>query len=362
MRIGLHVLGIGTGARPEIIESVARAAEAAGFATLWCGEHVLMVDRPSSRYPYAADGRIAVPADADWLDPLLGLSYAAAVTDSIGLATGVLLLPEHNPVMAAKQAATLDVLSAGRFTLGVGIGWSADEFAALGVPFERRAERTAEYIAAMRRLWADDVASFEGEFAAFGPIRVNPKPVRGRQIPVVIGGNSDAALRRVAAYGDGWYGFNIEIDDVRDRLAMLREQCRRNGRKLSELTVAVAVSGCGLGDIPGLADAGVTELVVLGSPPAEPVAAAVWVDEQARRWGLDPGRPRLTTLPRAVLALAPTFRQPPAHKQAPRAVLALAGTFRQPPAHKQAPRAVLALARTFRQPPARSTLRKPCLP
>jgi probable F420-dependent oxidoreductase len=295
MRIGLHALGIGTGARPEIIESVARAAQAAGFATLWCGEHVVMVDRPSSRYPYSADGRIAVPADADWLDPLLGLSYAAAVTDSIGVATGVLLLPEHNPVVVAKQAATLDVLSEGRLTLGVGIGWSADEFAALGVPFERRAERSAEYIAAMRRLWTEDVASFDGEFAAFGPIRVNPKPVRGGQIPVVIGGNSDAALRRVAAYGDGWYGFNVEIDDVRDRLAVLREQCRRHGRKMSELTVALAVSGCGLGDIPGLADAGVTELVVLGSPPPEPVAAAVWVDEQARRWGLGPDRPRLTS-------------------------------------------------------------------
>jgi probable F420-dependent oxidoreductase len=289
MRIGLHALGIGSGARPEIIESVARAAEAAGFATLWSGEHVVMVDQPSSRYPYSADGRMAVPAQADWLDPLIGLAYAAAVTSSIGVATGVLLLPERNPVLAAKQAATLDVLSAGRLTLGVGIDWSADEFAALGVPFERRAERTTEYIAAMRRLWADDVCSFDGEFTAFGPIRVNPKPVRGGRIPIVLGGNSNAALRRVAECGDGWYGFNIEIDDVRDRLAVLREQCRRHGRKMNELTVAVAVSGCGLGDLPGLAEAGVDELVVLGDPPAEPVAAAVWVD---RRWGLGPARQR----------------------------------------------------------------------
>jgi probable F420-dependent oxidoreductase len=292
MRIGLHTLGIGTGARPKIIESVARAAEAAGFATLWSGEHVVMVDQPSSRYPYSADGRMPVPSQADWLDPMVGLAYAAAVTSRIGVATGVLLLPEHNPVHAAKQAATLDVLSAGRLTLGVGIGWSADEFAALGVPFERRGQRTAEYLTAMRRLWADDVCSFDGEFCTFGPVRVNPKPVRSRRIPVVIGGNSDAALRRAAAHGDGWYGFNVEIDDVRDRLAMLREQCRRHGRKMSELTIAVAASGCGPGDMPGLADAGVTELVVLGSPPADPVSAAVWVDELARRWGLDPSRRR----------------------------------------------------------------------
>ena len=138
MRVGLHALGIGTGARPEVIRAVAVAAEAAGFATLWAGEHVVLVDQPRSRYPYSADGRIAVPVSADWLDPLLGLSFVAAVTTTIGLATGVLLLPEHNPVVAAKQAATLDVLSGGRLTLGIGIGWSAEEFAALGVPFARR--------------------------------------------------------------------------------------------------------------------------------------------------------------------------------------------------------------------------------
>jgi probable F420-dependent oxidoreductase len=292
MRVGLHALGIETGARPEVMEAVARAADTAGFATLWSGEHVVMVDQPVSRYPYSGDGRMAVAAEASWLDPLLSLSYVAAVTRRITLATGVLLLPEHNPVIVAKQAATLDVLSAGRLRLGVGIGWSADEFAAIGVPFARRGERTTEYIQAMRQLWADDVASFDGEFTAFEKVRVNPKPVRGRRIPVVMGGNSDAALGRVAACGDGWYGFNVEIDDVRDRLAMLSEQCRRHGRQMSELTVAVAARGCGPADVPGLAEAGVNELVVLGDPPAEPVSAAVWVDELARRWGVEPARQR----------------------------------------------------------------------
>ena len=113
MRVGLHALGIGAGARPEVIRAVAMAAEAAGFATLWSGEHVVLVDQPRSRYPYSADGQIAVPAAADWLDPLLGLSFIAAITTTIRLATGVLLLPEHNPVVSAKQAATLDVLSGG---------------------------------------------------------------------------------------------------------------------------------------------------------------------------------------------------------------------------------------------------------
>ena len=288
MRIGLHALGIGTGARPEVIRAVAIAAEAAGFATLWSGEHVVMVDEPASRYPYSPDGQIAVPAAADWLDPLLGLSYTAAVTSRIELATGVLLLPEHNPVLAAKQAATLDVLSGGRLTLGVGIGWSAEEFAALGIEFSRRGPRTAEYVAAMRALWADDVASFSGEFVRFDAVRVNPKPVRARRIPVVVGGNSDAALKRVAAFGDGWYGFNLTVDAALERTAALAGHCRQQGRSLDELTVAVALADGSPAALPELAHAGVTEVVVVDSPPAGPGDAAAWVTNLAARWNAGP--------------------------------------------------------------------------
>jgi len=284
VRVGLHALGIGTGARPEVIRAVAQAADAHGFATLWAGEHVVLVDSPASRYPYSADGQIAVPADADWLDPLLTLSYAAAVTSRIGLATGILLLPEHNPVLAAKQAATLDVLSGGRLTLGVGIGWSSEEFAALGVPFARRGQRAAEYVAAMRELWSQDVASFHGEFAHFDGIRVNPKPARGRRIPVVVGGNSDAALGRVAAFGDGWYGFNLPAATVAERVSALAGQCQRLGRELSELSIAVALSDGTPAVLPSLAAAGVTELVVVGSPPADPGRAGAWVAGLAARW------------------------------------------------------------------------------
>ena len=287
MRVGLHALGIGTGARPEVIRAVAVAAEAAGFATLWVGEHVVLVDQFGSRYPYSKDGRIAVPASADWLDPLLALSFAAAMTSTIGLATGVLLLPEHNPVICAKQAATLDVLSGGRFTLGVGIGWSAEEFAALGVPFAGRGRRTAEYVAVMRLLWSDDVASFSGEFTAFESVRVNPKPVRGRRIPVVVGGNSDAALARVAAFGDGWYGFNVPAETVAERVAALAQQCERHERSLRDVTVAVAVADGTPAMLPALAEIGVTDFVVVSAPPPGPAAAA-WVHELADRWGVTP--------------------------------------------------------------------------
>src|SRR5580692_8762823 len=121
MRLGLHALGIGAGADRVVIDAVASAADSCGFATLWAGEHVVMVDRSASRYPYAADGQIAVPADADWLDPMIALTVAAGATGSIRLATGVLLLPEHNPVILAKTAASLDVVSQGRLSLGIGV-------------------------------------------------------------------------------------------------------------------------------------------------------------------------------------------------------------------------------------------------
>src|SRR5205807_8015736 len=139
------------------------------------------------------------------------------------------------------QAASLDVLSGGRLMLGVGVGWSREEFAALGVPFEGRGGRTAEYVAAMRVLWRDDLASFAGEYVTYDSVRVNPKPIN-RRIPIVVGGNSDAALRRVAAWGDGWYGFNLSgIEALRERIAVLRELCAENGREIGELHLAVSL-------------------------------------------------------------------------------------------------------------------------
>ncbi|OBA86265.1 LLM class F420-dependent oxidoreductase [Mycobacteriaceae bacterium 1482268.1] len=284
MRLGLHALGIGNGSRRPVIDAVAAAADEAGFATLWSGEHVVMVDESQSRYPYSADGRIAVPAEADWIDPLIGLSFAAAATASIRIATGVLLLPEHNPVLVAKQAATVDTLSGGRLTLGVGIGWSREEFDALGVPFERRGARTAEYVDAIRTLWRDDVATFDGEFVRFDAVRVNPKPVH-RRIPIVLGGNSDAALRRVAAWGDGWYGFNLEsVDAVAERVAVLHRLCRERGRDPAQLRLAVALRDLTPRDAAQLATLGVDELVLVESPPEDARVAADWVGALADHW------------------------------------------------------------------------------
>lgn len=285
MQLGLHALGIGSGAVRTVIDAVATTAERHGFATLWAGEHVVMVDDSESRYPYSDSGVIAVPAEADWLDPVIALSFAAAATSRIRLATGVLLLPEHNPVIVAKQAASLDRLSGGRLTLGVGVGWSREEFEALGVPFERRGARTAEYVAAMRTLWRADVASFDGEFVGFDSIRVNPKPVAGPGIPIVVGGNSDAALRRVAAWGDGWYGFNLDgIGEVRDRINRLEKLCTESGRDRAGLRLAVALAAPRVDDVGALAELGVDELVLVEAPPDSADAVPEWISALADEW------------------------------------------------------------------------------
>ena len=284
MQVGLHALGIGSGARRDIIDAVAPGAEAAGIATLWAGEHVVMVDDAQSRYPYSPDGRIAVPAEADWLDPLVALSFAAAATSRIRLATGILLLAEHHPVLLAKQVASIDALCGGRLSLGIGTGWSAEEFAALGVPFAGRGQRVDEYISVLRTLWRDDVASFSGQHVSFDRIRVNPKPAHDRRVPIVIGGNGDAALRRAARSGDGWYGFYLDTDETLERLATLRRFCEERQRDPAEVRTAVAPLEPDPSDRRRLEAAGLDEVVLVASPPDQPSAVEGWMRTVTKGW------------------------------------------------------------------------------
>jgi probable F420-dependent oxidoreductase len=285
MHVGLHALGIGTGATREVIDAVASAADRSGFATLWVGEHVISAQTSASRYPYSASGRIAVPPDAAWNDPMITLSFAAAASTTIRLATGILLLAEHNPVIVAKQTATLDQLSHGRLQLGVGIGWSREEFDALGIPFARRAQRTKEYIEAMRALWRNDIASFHGEFAHFDNVRVNPRPTNGDEIPIILGGNTDSALRLIASCGDGWYGFNLEsAEAVRERMAFLRTCCREAGRDIGQLRCAVSLQDPQPADLATLHEIGIDELVLVDTPPGDFRLAGDWVEALASVW------------------------------------------------------------------------------
>src|SRR5204862_2941829 len=163
MKIGFFAVGIGATVEPAVLREVAIAAERLGFATLWAPEHVVLVEEYASKYPYSS-GQFPGPPDLPIADPFTTLAYAAACTSTIRLGTGICLVPEHNPLVLAKTAATLDRLSGGRFILGAGVGWLAEEFQALGISFDRRAQRTREYIDVMRKLWAQRSSSHQGEF------------------------------------------------------------------------------------------------------------------------------------------------------------------------------------------------------
>jgi probable F420-dependent oxidoreductase len=286
MKVGLFALGIGTGARPESILKTAAEAERRGLSTLWVGEHVVLFDRQDSKYPYSASGEFPLPGGADWLDPFITLTFAAAVTKTIRLATGICLVPEHNPVVLAKEVASLDRLSGGRFALGVGIGWSAEEFAALGIPFERRAQRTREYIEVMRLLWSVDVTSFHGEFVNFDAAMSFPKPVQGVKLPIIFGGESGPALKRTADIGNGWFGFNVGPEDAAPLADKLRAMLKANGRDPSEVEIIACpyTKKITAGDLKKYAAAGVDELVILSSPPEDESQIGGWMERIAQEW------------------------------------------------------------------------------
>src|SRR5947209_10860467 len=166
MKVGFFSVGIGPTTEPKLLKIVAILAERLGFATLWAPEHVVLVNQYASKYPYSS-GEFPGPPEIPIADPFTTLAYAAACTSTIRLGTGICLVPEHNPLVLAKTAATLDRLSGGRFILGAGVGWLAEEFQALGIPFERRAARTREYIDVMRKLWTEPASSHTGQFVNF---------------------------------------------------------------------------------------------------------------------------------------------------------------------------------------------------
>ena len=286
LRIGLFTLGLGAAAHPDVLRAVAEAAERAGVATLWAAEHVVLFDRYDSAYPYSPTGAFPLGAEADWLDPFAALTVAAAVTSRIRLATGICLVPEHNPLILAKQVASLDRLSRGRFALGVGVGWSAEEFRALGVPFEHRARRTREYVEVMRKLWGPGVASHAGEYVRFEAAGSFPKPHQGARVPVIFGGESEAALRRVAEYGDGWYGFDVDPAAAAARIARLTALLAERGRapKDVELIVSPYTRRIGRDDLARYRDVGVSEVVLLANMPSDAAGAAARVEQFARDW------------------------------------------------------------------------------
>jgi probable F420-dependent oxidoreductase len=261
MKIGV-ISGFGTGATPELIAATGRMVEERGFHSLWVPEHVLFFPEYSSRYPYSADGKI--PGNPDGvLEPFVALTFLAAHTQRIRLGTGICLVPQRSPVYTAKQVADADFLSNGRVDFGVGIGWLREEFEALGVPWPERGKRTRECLAVMKTLWCDAVSRYQGEFYTLPACLQNPKPVQKPHPPIHFGGESEAALRRVADLGQGWYGFNLAPEALKERLARLETLLAQAGRSRRDVTVTVSPPrGLDPRALPRYRELGVDQLVV----------------------------------------------------------------------------------------------------
>ena len=263
MRLGLVHVNMGLLSQPDALAEAAQAAEAAGFDSVWAGEHVVL---PDPQVPPSPMG----PQDPA-LDPLLALAWAGARTTTIRLATGIVILPQRNPLVLAKQVASLDVLSGGRVMLGVGAGYLEPEFRAVGANFADRGAVTDEYLDAMHALWYDRHPAYHGRFADFAGVDAYPRPVQ-RPIPLIVGGHTGPAYRRAVARAHGWYGYALTPRQAATSVAGLAAAAGRVQRpaELGELEISVTPRGQ---VTPGLAAefarAGVHRLVLLAPPTAD---------------------------------------------------------------------------------------------
>lgn len=226
MKFGLLFANVMTFAERDGLVELAQSAEAAGFESLWTVEHVIYPDGYVSEYPYDKSGKMAMAANSNLPDPLIWLTWVAASTTTLRLATGILILPQRNPFVLAKEVATLDALSGGRVELGIGVGWLKEEFAALGIPWEARGARTDEIIAVMRALWDGDHAEHHGDIWDFTGVSSNPKPANGR-VPIHIGGHTRKAAERAGRLGDGFVPGTGELGDLID---IMRQTAADAGR------------------------------------------------------------------------------------------------------------------------------------
>jgi len=266
MEFGIMFANTGYGSSPEGAKAVVQAAEAGGITTAWTVEHVVVPAGYESQYPYDASGKMAGgKEDFDLPDPLIWLTWAAANSTTLRLGTGILIATQRNPVITAKEVATLDHLSGGRVDLGVGVGWLEEEFDALGVPFRQRGKRLDEYIDAMRALWTQDEASFSGEFASFENCIMRPRPVNGT-VPIVIGGHTEAAARRAGRRGDKFFPGSATADEIAGLIAVMKQEAAdagRDGDAIPVFAMAMGKPGPSLdGRIESLAEVGVSQTIL----------------------------------------------------------------------------------------------------
>jgi len=258
MKIGLFAINFGTCGNPAAAIRVAQAAEAAGFESVWTGEHIVLPDPATPAFPFAAQ--------TPMLDTTVALTWIAAHTKRLRLASGIILVPFRNPAVLAKELASLDVVSAGRLIIGVGAGWLEPEFRALGIPMERRGERMDDTLRAMRALWTMEHPEHHGSFASFREVASYPRPVQRPTPPIVIGGESPAALQRAVAMGNGWYGFALTVEQANERITSLERDAEQHERPAELGELEISVTPVGRFDerhVEGYAAAGVHRLVVL---------------------------------------------------------------------------------------------------
>jgi len=282
----------GVCADPDWMAGFARHVEAIGFESIVVVEHPLVVGNTTSTYPYSPSGRMPLPDDCAIPDPVDTLAFLAGVTSTLGLSTGVLVLPAHHPVVMAKRLATVDRLSKGRVRLCIGVGWMREELEACGTDFDSRGRRTDECIDVMRALWADtepEGASFEGEFFRFSHAHTHPKPYRPGGIPIHIGGHTKASVRRAARRGDGWQPLGLWGEELEQALARLVQETEAAGRDPSalELTISALSTSTTPETVEKLVAMGVDRLVVTCAEP-DLAAARDDMSAVAQRLGLLP--------------------------------------------------------------------------
>ncbi|MFP8878349.1 MAG: LLM class F420-dependent oxidoreductase [Myxococcota bacterium] len=274
MKVGLIPVNMGVDNVGQMI-AIAQKAESVGIESLWTFEHVIVPVEYESKYPYNPSGKMGAPPETNMIDPLIALTAIAANTSTVRLATGVNILPQTNPLYLAKQAASLDFVSGGRFMLGIGIGWLREEFDALGVSFERRGARFDDYIEAMKKVWAGDVVEHKSDFLNWSGFKSYPVPIQKPGVPCIIGGSKGKVFDRIAKHGDGWYAPAQNADDLEGMLKQLDDACARAARDRS--TVEVSTMWIppmeGIDVVKRYEDLGVSRLVVpvpaLGGPPIE---------------------------------------------------------------------------------------------
>jgi probable F420-dependent oxidoreductase len=290
MKVGICCVGPGPFSTGDFVRRSAQASERAGFSSYWLGEHVLFFGAyPESPYPYAGvnpqwgDPPVPDPR-VPFLDCLMGMAWAAAATEKLEVGSSIMILPQHNPVLLARELVTLDEFSRGRVTLGAGVGWCKEEGLAVGIDWANRGKLTDEYIAVMRALWRGDRVDFEGESVTLRDAYLYPKPVRGGDIPVMIGGDTDVALKRVARLGDGWLAFNLPVTDAAARIERLKALLHEKGRDPNAVRISTAIfSWTSQDDLARYRDAGVTEFLLFksGELPTEDAALNAALAEAA---------------------------------------------------------------------------------